>query len=365
MNLPGRIRLILVYGLWLVLAPRASAHEHADHKVAAPAPAMPAAGLSAVSAEMAQAATRLLESLSPEQRKTATFDFKDNERFNWHFIPRPRKGVTLKEMTEPQRELARALLKSGLSDRGNQTVLTIMSIEQILHDIEQGKGPKRDVDMYYWSVFGAPGQKDPWGWRVEGHHCSLNFTVIGDKGIAAGPAFLGSNPAEVREGARKGLRALAAEEDQGRALVKSLSEEQQKKAIINATAPKDVVTGAARQAVLKDFQGIPVTQMTEPQKAALMELIGVYAHRLRKEIADDDLARIAKAGIGKVYFAWAGSIEPGQGHYYRIHGPTFLIEYDNTQNNANHVHSVWRDLENDFGGDLLRSHYENSPHHQN
>jgi hypothetical protein len=327
-----------------------------------PANADTAAGVSKASAEMAQAAKKFLDSLSPEQRATAGFEFADNERFNWHFIPKPRKGLTLKDMSEDQRKTAKALLSAGLSQQGSTRVLTIMSLEQILHEIEQGKGPKRDEVMYYWTVFGKPGDGKPWGWRVEGHHLSVNFTIAGDTAVAAGPAFLGTNPAEVRDGPRKGLRVLAEEEDMARALVKSLSDEQAKKAVIAQSAPKDILTEAKRQAVLAKFEGIPYGELTDPQKAALTDLLALYANRLRPELARHDLKRIAQAGLDKVYFAWAGGIEKGQGHYYRIHGPTFLVEYDNVQNNANHVHSVWRDLENDFGGDLLKKHYDE--HHK-
>jgi hypothetical protein len=324
----------------------------------------PAADIEKASKAMAADARKFLDSLSPEQLATAGFEFKDNERLNWHFIPKPRKGLTLKDMSEDQRALAKGLLASGLSQQGNSKVLTIMSLEQILHDMEQGKGPRRDPEMYYWSVFGnpAPDSKDPWGWRVEGHHVSINFTVMGDQSVAVGPAFLGTNPAEVKDGPRKGLRVLAEEEDQGRAFMKSLSAEQQKKAVIMQTAPKEIITEAKRQAILEKFEGIPYSDLTEPQKAGLVELISLYANRLRPELAQNDLKRIAHAGMEKVYFAWAGSVEVGQGHYYRIHGPNFLVEYDDTQNNANHIHTVWRDLENDFGGDLLRKHYEE--HHQ-
>jgi hypothetical protein len=310
--------------------------------------------------EMADAAQRLLDSLTKEQRETAAFEFKDNERTNWHFIPKPRKGLPMKDMTPDQRTLAKALLASGLSQKANDQILTLMTMEQILHDIEQGKGPKRDPELYYWSLFGKPGGDAAWGWRVEGHHVSMNFTITAaNKAVAAGaPSFLGANPAEVRSGPRKGLRLLADEEDKGRAFVKTLSAEQKSKAIIAQEAPKDIVTGNTRQAVLKKFEGIPYSELNPDQKAALTDLLGLYANRLRPELAQDDLKRIARAGLDKIYFAWAGGIEKGEGHYYRIHSPVVLVEYDDVQNDANHIHTVWRDLENDFGGDLLRKHYD-------
>jgi hypothetical protein len=310
-------------------------------------------------ADMAASAKKFLASLTPAQRETASFEFKDPERMNWHFIPKPRKGLTLKDMSEEQRGLAKALLAGAISQSANTKVLAIMSLEDVLKELEAGKGgPKRDPEMYYWSLFGEVGGAKPWGWRMEGHHMSVNFTVVSDKAVASAPFFLGTNPAEVKEGPKKGLRVLAEEEDMGRAFVKALDAEQMKKAVIMQAAPKEVVTAAERQAVLTKFEGVPYGALKDAQKAALVELIGLYANRLRPELAANDMQRITKAGLDKVYFGWAGGTEKGEPHYYRIHGPTFLVEYDDTQNNANHIHTVWRDLENDFGGDLLRKHYE-------
>jgi len=322
----------------------------------------PAADLSKVVKDTAADARKLLDSMSPEQLATAGFEFKDNERKNWHFIPKPRRGLTLKDMSEDQRKLAKALLADAISEQAQTQVYTIMSLEEILRDMEQGKGPKRDPLVYYWSVFGnpTPDAKEPWGWRVEGHHVSINVTIADGKSVVVGPAFLGANPAEVKDGPRKGLRVLAREEDMGRAFIKSLDDAQRKKASISREAPKEIITGAERQAVLQKFEGIPYSDLNDQQKAGLMDLIKLYADRLRPDLAQHDLNRITKAGLDKIYFAWEGGIEPGQGHYYRIHGPIFLVEYDDTQNNANHIHTVWRDLENDFGDDVLKRHYEES-----
>ena len=318
----------------------------------------PAADVAKASSEMATAAKRFLDSLSPEQLDTAGFAFTDNERVNWHFIPKPRKGLTLKDMSDDQRTLAKALLSSGVSSSATTKIMTIMSLENILRDMEQGKGPRRDPEMYYFSVFGRPGDGKPWGWRVEGHHVSVNITVAGDTAVAAGPVFLGDNPAEVKDGPRKGLRVLAEEEDMGRALVKSLSDDQMKRAMFTQTAPGEIITKNDRQAVLQKFEGISYADLNESQRRALMQLIDLYANRLRPELAQDDLKRITAAGLDKIYFGWAGGTDKGEPHYYRLHGPDFLVEYDDTQNGANHIHTVWRDLENDFGGDLLKKHYD-------
>jgi hypothetical protein len=310
-------------------------------------------------AAIAEAANNLLVTLTPEQRTKAVYELKSDERVNWHFIPKERNGLTFADMTPAQRHLAHALLATTLSHRGYFKATTIMSLEQVLKDIEK-TGPRRDAEMYYFSIFGTPGQ-DVWGWRAEGHHLSLNFLVRGDT-VLATPSFLGSNPAEVRTGPRQGLRVLAKEEDLGRELVKSLDDAQRQVAIFAEKAPSDIITSNARKAKRLEPEGLSVAKMNEQQRKLLRALVDEYIARNRAEVAKADWAKINKAGWEKVSFAWAGGLERGQGHYYRVQGPTFLLEYDNTQNNANHVHAVWRDFENDFGEDLLRRHYEQTPH---
>jgi hypothetical protein len=316
----------------------------------------------AAAEDMARAANNFLAALNADQQKQATFEFRNEERYNWHFIPRERKGLPVKEMAPEQRPLAHALLSSGLGQRAYGQVETIMSLEQILKEMEQGKGPVRDPERYFFSVFGKPGGNDAWGWRVEGHHVSLNFTVVNGRVVAGTPAFLGSNPGEVREGPRKGLRVLAAEEDLGRQLARSLDEQQKKDAILPGEAPKEIITGNSRKAMLEHAAGLTADRFTPQQKQLLTSLLELYARRLRPELAEQDLRKVTEAGMDKVRFAWAGELEPGRPHYYRLHGPTFLVEYDNTQNNANHIHTVWRDLTNDFGDDALKRHYDQTPH---
>jgi hypothetical protein len=311
--------------------------------------------------EMSETAKNFWNALTAEQQAKAGFKFEDDERMNWHFIPKPRKGLTFKEMNSAQRDLAHAFLASGLSQKGYAEAVTIMSLDEVLKAMET-KGPTRDPELYYFSIFGTPGDTQPWGWRVEGHHVSLNFTIVDGKIAVAGPAFFGSNPAKVMDGPRKGLRVLGIEEDMGRAIVKSLTDEQKKRAIVAETAPKDVLSFNARKTMLQSPVGVTYTQLNDDQKKQVVGLVTEYADRLRGELAADDLARITAAGWDKVQFAWAGGLELGQGHYYRVQGPTFLIEYDNTQNNANHVHSVWRDLTRDFGEDLLGKHLEQTKH---
>lgn len=314
------------------------------------------------SQQMTDAANAFLAALKEDQKAKATFQLKDDERLNWHFIPRDRKGLPMKEMETYQRVLAMALLNSGLSQKGFYKSAAIMSLEQILAEMEgSGARFRRDPDLYFVSIFGTPDAKKAWGWRVEGHHLAINFTVVNGK-VAGSPSFMGTNPAEVRQGARKGLRVLAAEEDLGRDLVKSLSADQQKKAIISEKAPADIITGADRKAKPLKEEGITYSALNNQQKQKLETLLREYVYRCRAEVADLDFQKIKQAGMDKIWFAWAGGTEKNEPHYYRVQGPTFLLEYDNTQNNNNHVHAVWRDFEGDFGEDILRKHYEQNPH---
>ena len=312
---------------------------------------------------MAAAANKFLEALDSAQKGKATFEFKGDERSNWHYIPKPRKGLTIKEMTPEQRKLAHALLASGLSQQGYNKATNIMSLEPVLHDLEgAGRTFARDQELYHFFIFGKPGPKETWGWRVEGHHISANFTIINGAFIAGTPSFFGANPAEVRQGPRSGLRVLVGEEDLGRQMVKSLSDEQKKVALIQTTAPKEIFTEAKRKVQPLENSGISGSKLTSEQSELLVKLIREYVFRIRPDLAKEDLKKIEKAGVDKIYFAWAGGVERGEGHYYRVQGPTFLLEYDNTQNNNNHIHAVWRDFANDFGEDLLLKHYQEVAH---
>lgn len=312
-------------------------------------------------AEMTAAAINFLSSLSPEQKARVTFDFPNDERKNWHYIPRERKGLPIKDMAPEQRLLAQALLASGLSSRGYEKAVSIMSLDAVLKELEKDKknGPVRDPDNYYLSIFGTPGGKDPWGWRFEGHHLSLNYTEVGDGDPAMTPSFFGSNPGEVKSGPRTGTRILAAEEDLGRSLVKSLTDDQRKVAVLPVAAPKDILNDPKRVDPTNP-EGISQGQLSAEQTATLVKLIKEYIFRCRPDVAADDWAKIEKAGLDKLHFAWAGGLERGQPHYYRVQGGHFVLEYDNTQNDANHVHSVWRDFDHDFGIDLLKEHLQTS-----
>ncbi|MCB1230162.1 MAG: DUF3500 domain-containing protein [Verrucomicrobiae bacterium] len=317
-------------------------------------------------AAMAKAANDWLETLDAQQRETATFEVTDADRTNWHFIPKPfegegmRGGLPMRDMRQDQRALAFALISTGMSHQGFVTATQIMSLEQVLWEMEN-HSPKRSPEMYYLSIFGEPGSK-AWGWRIEGHHMSINFTVADGKVASGTPLFFGSNPAEILEGPRKGLKVLGPEEDLGRAFAMSLSDEQKKQAVIADKAPKDVLSEALPEVESLGQEGIPFTALTDDQKKAIRELIDIYVRRVRPEIADDEMKAIEAAGIDKIVFAWAGEFEDTKPQYYRIQGPTFLLEYANTQNGANHVHAVWRDFKGDFGRDVLREHFASVPH---
>jgi hypothetical protein len=308
---------------------------------------------------MTEAANRFLASLTPEQKGKATFQFDSAERMNWFYVPIERKGLPLREMAPYQKHLASALLSAGLSQSGYMKAVTIMSLEEVLKMMEKDSGERRNPEKYYFSIFGTPSDDGTWGYRVEGHHVSQNFTVVRGKVVDA-PAFFGDNPAEVRVGPRAGLRTLAAEEDLGRDLISSLDAEQKKTAIVEAVAPKDILTTNSRKAALQgQANGIVASKLNAKQFDKLMALLGEYVNNVPPQMAAAREDLIKKAGKN-IYFAWSGGINKGEPHYYRIQTSSFLIEYDDTQDNANHIHSVWREFTGDWGEDLLKDHYQQS-----
>jgi len=309
-------------------------------------------------AMMSAAADGFINSLSPDQRGRAAFAFEDEQRFDWHFIPRPRKGIPFKDLDPAQRLLGNALLGAGLGQRGLIRAATIMSLDAVLREAEQGSGPVRDPELYFLSIFGDTRSAKPWGWRLEGHHIALNFTLLEGKTISSTPAFFGANPAEVLQGPRKGLRTLAPEEDLARLLIKSLDDKQRAQTVISEKAPSDILSTNLRKAEPLKPAGLQTSKLGQKQQEILMTLLGEYAMRHAPDIAAARLDRVRAAGLGNIFFAWAGGFEKGQAHYYRIQGRSFLVEYDNIQNNANHIHTVWRDFTSDFGADVLALHYK-------
>jgi hypothetical protein len=313
---------------------------------------------------MLTSAQQFVESLTPEQRQQAMFPLDSDERGKWNYIPDemfPRKGLPLKAMTSAQRMRAHDLLKAGLSQKGYMTYSAIMELETVLRGLEKESGDQgrrfiRDPLAYRFSIFGTPSADGAWGWRVDGHHVSLHFTVVKGRLVASTPTFAGTNPAEVKAGKQKGLRILAEQEDTARDLMMSLPAEQQKVALFTTDAPGDIVTGNKDAVDPLAPAGLKSAAMSPEMRLKLMNVVRSYASLMADDLAKERLGRIWSAGIENIYFAWAGGTEPGQKHYYRVQGPTFLIEFDNTQDNANHIHSVWRDFTGDFGRDLLREH---------
>jgi hypothetical protein len=317
---------------------------------------------------LAEAAERFLAALPPELQKKASAPLASEDRTVWNFVPQQYPGIALAELDRAQKAAVHALLRAVLSTQGHLKTTAIIQLETVLRAIEGAGGrdaSHRDSGRYWLQVFGTPRKDAAWAFRLQGHHVSLHFAVADGKLVGASPAFLGANPHEVRDGPMAGTRVLAAEEDLARELLAALTPEQRAKAILAVEAPRDVILGPGRAADgLGAPQGLPWSAMQPDQRLMLWRLIEEYVNNRKRDFAEQELARIRDKGLDGVHFAWAGSTERGHGHYYRVHGPTFVIEYDNTQNDANHVHTVFRDLERDFGGDLLRAHYEHGHAHK-
>ena len=337
-----RNTIILIIATCIFIPMRTSAHE-----ISAPT----------TSAQMVKAANTFLSALSPGQQKAVKMSFGDDERFNWHYVPRHRVGLALKEMTESQRRLAMQLLRVGLSQSGYLKATNIIALEAVLREIETWNWMGRDPDKYFFSFFGQPSKSGTWGWRMEGHHLSLNFTIVKGHLLATAPRFLGANPATVPHGDLRGLRPLSKEETLARELIGSLDLKQQRKAVFRNRAYRDIVTGSEVTVAPLKLVGISAKELNRSQLDLLVSLIDEYVTVMPPEIARQRMDAINRGELVDTYFGWAGGLKPGQPHYYRIQGPAFLIEYDNVQNNANHIHTVWRDFTNDFGRDLLREHY--------
>jgi hypothetical protein len=307
---------------------------------------------------MFEAARKFRESLSKEQLAQASFGFDDAERLNWHFIPRVRKGLPLRDLEGEPLKSAHALIASGLSKSGYDQALSIMSLEEVLYLLEPGDRPerreRRNPGKYYLSIFGTPSEKGPWGFRLEGHHISLNYTLDNGEVISSTPEFFGANPAFIDAGPERSIRVLGTEEDLARQILKLCAPEQAKIAHIDTKAPDDLRVGPNPQAPNPQPEttppvGLPASKMSDDQKKLLAELLGEYLRNMPSDVSSRRRAALMQAGIDNIYFAWWGDTERNQRHYYRVQGPTLLIEYNNTQNTANHVHSYWRDMAGDFG----------------
>lgn len=304
------------------------------------------------------AADDFLTSLTSDQKAKLNKPFTDDYRELWRYVPAGRQGLDWGDLNPDQTAKANALLKAALSQSGYTKVNTIQDLEDVLYVME-GNNPGRDRKLYTFTFFGTPDAAKPWGWRFEGHHISLNFTYQGDKLVASTPQFFGSNPAEVREGPKKGLRALPKEQDLAFRLLDMLTDDQKKKAVVADRAPAEIATSQDRVAAVQRQGGIKFADLTADQQKALTDLINAH---LSAQSEEEQKRRWQRVEPQSLTFAWMGSLKPGSGHYYQIQGSKFLIEYDNVQNNANHIHAVWRDFEGDFGRDVLADHYHEHPH---
>lgn len=311
-------------------------------------------------AEITASAQSFLGSLKPEQKAQAEFAFADQERENWKFTPQPRKGIALENLDDAQQVLAKKLLATVLSEQGLIKANTIIDLEKLLGERENNP-VRRNHKAYFTSIFGNPGEKATWGYRFEGHHLAVNVTIIDGAHIIATPTFMGASPAKVVEGRLDGTQALKNEENFARALAVSLRDAG-KEVVFTDKAPGEILTAEKRVAEQLAPVGVTADQLTPEQQTSLMNLIAEYARRYRPAIADKEMKAINALDRKDIRFGWAGSLEVGKAYYYRIQTPKILIEAANSQNNANHIHTVWRDHKDDFGRDSLGEHYKQDAH---
>jgi hypothetical protein len=309
----------------------------------------------ATAARMRSAAESMIASVDAGKRGKLVLPFDSERRADWHYTPRSRPGLAFAELDPAQREGVHKLLRAGLSAVGHRKVVNIIELELVLRELETF-GLFRDPEKYSLVIFGEPSASAPWGWRFEGHHLSLNFTLHGDRALVDTPSFFGANPAEVPKGPKKGLRVLAGEEDEGRKLLGLLDARQRAAAVIDSRTYGDIVSRNAAKASPLENRGLEARAMNDAQKAQLRKLIETYAASFEAPLRDARIARAAE-GFDAIRFAWAGATARGKPHYYRVQGPKFLIEYDASQDEGNHIHTVWRDFDGDFGRDLLREHH--------
>ena len=310
-------------------------------------------------------ATTFINSLESSQKARSVFDFDQMSRYEWHYFPPSmvsRQGIPIKELNDEQKKNFHSLLKIFLSDKGYAKTQDIMSYEYLLKELEPNNS-HRIPENYFVAIYGSPGTDSTWGWKFSGHHLALNFTIVSNQ-LAFAPFFFGINPAEIKDGSKKGKRVIREEEDLGFELINSFTKEQKSKAIFQLRAFTEIVTTNAAQVSPLPPVGILAKDMTPQQKIIVNKLIAAYLSSMPDGIAKIRTRRIVAEDMNEIRFGWAGGLVAGEPHYYRIQGKTFLVEFDNTQQNANHIHTVWRDFNGDYGADLLKEHYKNSKHHR-
>ncbi len=310
-------------------------------------------------------ANTFIATLNDAQKTQALYPFDTAERYRFMYVPlNDRKGISMNELDAAQQAAVFSLLKTSLADETVKKVKSIMLLDNVLKELEHRKADDhyRDPGKYFLTIFGIPSATTIWGWRFEGHHIAFHFSANKKELVAATPSFLGSNPAIVLEGPQKGEEVLKEETEKGFALLHALSAAELKKAVIDSVAPGEILTAASRTAMIEHPAGIRYNELSPAHQQLMLQLLGLYVHRYTKLFADNMLKQIQAAGLDNLWFTWAGYTEHvlGKPYYYRLQGPTIIIEYDNSQNNANHIHTVIRDLKNDFGGDMLLEHYRES-----
>ncbi len=308
------------------------------------------------------AASDFLKLLDKSQLEKINYAYESDERSNWYFVPKARNGLMLREMSDSQKASAMNLLKASLGQQGQEKAIAIIQLEIILKELEKAppESDYRSPVKYYFTIFGTPDAKKLWGWRIEGHHISLNFSSESGKVVSATPLFFGSNPGIVPSGEKKGYQILKDEMNLGFELLNSFSPEQLQKVIISEKAPGEIITSNKRKVEAMVKEGITFAEMSSAQQKIFLRLLSVYIKNYPLGFSNELMQKIEKAGLNQLTFVWAGGKKLGEsnGQYYRIQNDVILIEYDNTQNNANHIHTVTRDLTNDFGEDILKKHYE-------
>lgn len=310
-------------------------------------------------------ASAFIKALTELQFKKCVFPFDEMSRYEWHYVPPPmifRTGIAVKELEERQETLFYEMLKIYLSAEGYKRTQDIMSFEYLLKEMEP-TNENRIPENYFISIYGTPNKDSTWAWKFTGHHLTLNFTIVKDE-LEFAPFFFGVYPSEVKSGEKKGLRLIKDEEDLGFELILSLTTEQKQKAIFQHNAFLDIVTKNSAQVAPLLPVGVLASDLKMEQKAILNKILVAYLLSMPTANRIARMKNVLTEDMNFIRFGWAGETEPGKPHYYRIQGKTFLIEFDNTQNNANHIHTVWRDFNDDYGRDLLKEHYQNSPHHR-
>ncbi len=322
-----------------------------------------------------------VSSLNDEQQVLIQYQLKDSTRTKWTNFPVgmvPRPGLQFGSLSEESKIKFHQLLLTFLSSQGYLKTTSIMKLDDILNEgtalaLERKMISKStfneimsldwDYDNFYISLWNVPDMVDPWGLKFEGHHLSINLTMANTE-ISLTPLFLGADPAEVRSTKFAGLRVLSKEEDYGIALINSMDSHQKEIATLSQDVPEDIITNPRENKRITEYYGISGDQLTEVQLKLLEKLIREYINNLEEEKASEALENLKKSGIENIYFAWIGSYERKKPHYYIIHSPDYIIEYDNVgfDNDGNHIHSIWREKKNDFGEDILKQHYKRHKH---